>query len=602
VIKSIVVALTFGIAASTAGAAAPFARNGLIAIASDRAENYPKPAIYVVRPPSGARVNVSRQMAYGAAAWSPDGKALVFPGEQDHFVIRADGSPLMQLRVGKWSGGRSDLAWSPKGNRIAIANHGDDRLYVERLGRRPRAIVHEWTRFPSWSPNGRLIAFVVDDVAPNGTTLPPKLFVVEPNGRRLRKLSRWSTGADTGPSWSPSGRRLALALRGYIRTIDIRTGDTRLVTRVKRARDPVWSPKGKWIAFERLSSAGTVDIYIVRPSGTGLRRLVQTGARRTSVAWSPDGASLAYVDQRGVYVLDLRNGETRLVDDHSCREQASWLAWSPRGGRIAFASVLVQNDTEIFTTAPTGGPVRQLTDNCFDDREPAWSPNGKELAFARVEQMRSDLYLMRRNGSSERRLTTSPTSDRHPTWAPDGENLTFSRIVGVSPQLFTVRRDGSELRQITASPGSNVAPVWSPRGDSIVFASTRDDPARGTSQIYVTRPDGADQRRVTAEQYGAIEPDWSPDRSWIVFVQQQDWASGLIAIRPDGVERRRLISRSIFTPTLYRRPDWSPDGTWIAFSTEADILLLPTGGGPVRAVEPVAHPVRNLDPDWQPLP
>ncbi len=595
-----------GVAAATAGAAAPLNRNGLVAFASDRAENYPQPSIYVVSSTGGPRLNASREMAYGPAVWSPKGNALAFPGAQDNLVIRPDGSRIRRLRVGKWSYGRSDLTWSPDGKRIAVANYGDDRLYIERLGKRPRSLLHESTRFPSWSPNGRLLAFVVERLGRNSRPLPLQLYVIKPNGRGLRRMSPWShrqrwfneTDPGASPSWSPNGRRLVFELRGNVRIVDTRSRRSTVVTRVGRVRDPVWSPKGNWIAFERLAGR-RVDVYIVRPSGSGLRRLVQTGARETSLTWSPSGRQLAYSDDRGVNILDLSSGATRLVDQPACRERVTWLAWSPRTASIAFGSRLVRNDTEIFSTWSDGSHPRQLTDNCVDDRDPAWSPRGDELAFARATSTGSDLYVIGANGSSERKVGTSPTSDRHPTWSPSGDRLAFARKIESSWQLFTTRAAGGDLRQITATSGSNTTPVWSPLRDEIVFATTRDDTTNGTSQVYTTQPDG-DQRRVTTEQYGAIDPDWSPDGSSIVFAQQRQSATGLASIRVDGTERRQLISWSLFTPWLYLSPDWSPDGAAIAFSTGAGVLLLPTDGGRVRYI--ASAEVRNLDPDWQRLP
>jgi Tol biopolymer transport system component len=603
-------ALVSSIAAATAGAAPPLARNGLIAFASDRAENNPRPVIYLLPPSGGDRFNLSRRAAFGPPAWSPNGRTLAFPAEQDILIVRRDGTRVRRLRVGKWSFGRSDLAWSPDGKRIAVANYGDDRLYVERLGQRPRSLVHKASRLPSWSPGGRLIAFVAEELSPAQRPLPPQLFLVQPNGRHLRKVGVWSnrrrwfdeTDPGTAPSWSPTGRRLVFERRGFVRMANARTRRTRLVTRVGKARDPVWSPNGEWIAFERLSSGGNVDLYLVRPSGSGLRKVARIQASRTALAWSLDGARIAYYDGHGVSIQDLRTGESRPIDRPSCRERADWLTWSPRGlDRIAYGSALVGNDTEIFTVLSDGTGLKQLTNNCVDDRDPAWSPTGTDLAFARVEGDGSDLYLMSADGSSERRLTPSPSADRHPAWSPVAKRIAFDRRVSGSPQLFSIRPDGSDVQQITATAGTNSSPDWSPLGDFIVFASTRADPVRGESQIYTAHPDGSDQRRVTSEQYGAIDPDWSPDQASIAFVQQQDWTSGLAAIRPDGSGRRQLAMRTSFNPIVFRSPSWSPDNTAIVFSTIGALLLLPLDGHPGRTVIPY-EVVRNVEPDWQPLP
>ena len=158
----------------------------------------------------------------------------------------------------------------------------------------------------------------------------------------------------------------------------------------------------------------------------------------------------------------------------------------------------------------------------------AWSPSGRQLAFASVNDRGNEkpvggraLYVVGLDGANLRRVTpwALGAGDR-PDWSPDGTRILFrtgsNREGGFGANLYTVRPDGTGLRQVTHIARSHrVLPgSYSPDGTSIVFATTdgATDPALGLPDIVVARADGTGQRPVTRSESWDASPDWGPRR------------------------------------------------------------------------------------------
>ncbi|MFN2525305.1 MAG: TolB family protein, partial [Actinomycetota bacterium] len=167
-------------------------------------------------------------------------------------------------------------------------------------------------------------------------------------------------------------------------------------------------------------------------------------------------------------------------------------AFPGRSGRIAFsAGVYVDpvgtfpgygqvRDYDIFTIAPGGSGVQQVTQGDFVDGFPTWSPDGRKLAFARADAnslFEYDIYVVDADGGSPVNLTQTPQyRDWEPSWSPDGSKIVF-RSDRAAPEvvtrplfdffegdLFIMNADGSDVRPLTSGPGFEMMPVWSPDG------------------------------------------------------------------------------------------------------------------------------------------
>lgn len=224
--------------------------------------------------------------------------------------------------------------------------------------------------------------------------------------------------------------------------------------------------------------------------------------------------------------------------------------------------------------------------DCLGSEEPAWSPNGRKIAFVRALGPFSEegfpatvgLFVMDADGSNVRQLTQlapfSGTEDHFPTWSPDGRRIAFLRWNGTAtPQnasvIYSVRADGGQMRLLrripTRWPGGGT-PDWSPDGRRILFTTYcyyRDcgGPATG-AQLFTMNPDGGQLRQVTHVAGNAYQPGWSPDGTKIVFTRNRvaDGPSDIYTINADGSKLRRLTRAA--TPDLFADyPDWGPRDT-----------------------------------------
>jgi Tol biopolymer transport system component len=295
-------------------------------------------------------------------------------------------------------------------------------LYVMNADGSGKRRLADSGNFPSWSPDGRKIAF-------------GGLRVVNADGSGLQRLT-----SGTLPAWSPDGRRIAFTLGGYVRSkglySDIHvinadgSGEQKLTN--SDGGRPFWSPDGQKIAFTRRQPrfSSNFDIYVMNADGSGRRHLART-SYGSHPAWSPDGRQIAFVRGYDVWVMNA-----------------------------------------------DGSGQRRLTRGAARDLAPSWSPDGRTIAFdRRVGRGRSgqqgskalsyEIYVMNADGSGQRRLARGAG----PLWSPDGKKIAFSRALGNgvgSPypdnwEIFVMNADGSEQRNLTRNRRwDDIRFAWSP--------------------------------------------------------------------------------------------------------------------------------------------
>jgi Tol biopolymer transport system component len=241
--------------------------------------------------------------------WSPDGRLIAFASSHNTggiYVIHPDGTGLRRV----FRGPASNVDWSPDGRKIAFQDRG---IHVLSLvsGRPKRILRGIGFSLPTWSPNGRDLAVVRDEA-----DLSTAIYVVRSDGERLRRLLRpqpprsdaqWSSVAasETEPSWSPDGRRIAFqAGDGHIVVVTRPDGRRH---ELATGYEPAWSPDGSRIAF-------SVDdaLWIVAADGNDRPRRVAVGGG--DLSWAPHSDRLVFevLHHRGRY---LRKAESlSLVD------------------------------------------------------------------------------------------------------------------------------------------------------------------------------------------------------------------------------------------------------------------------------------------------
>ena len=231
------------------------------------------------------------------------------------------------------------------------------------------------------------------------------------------------------------------------------------------------------------------------------------------------------------------------------------------GSKIAFTSDRDQPNvsTEIYVMNADGSGVTRLTDTPGNSNGPAWSPNGRRIAFHSNRGGGTDIYVMDADGGNVARLTnmTALGPRAHfANWSPDGQYVVFNSFVPPR-DIWVVRIDGTELTNLTQHAADDSRADWSPDGKRIAFVSNRD----GGEDVYLMNPDGSEVQRLTDAVGADVNPEWSPTGHEIAFQSSRDGNAELYVMNADGTGQARLT----VDPAIDTKPSWSPDGHRIVF-------------------------------------
>jgi TolB protein len=283
-----------------------------------------------------------------------------------------------------------------------------------------------------------------------------ELFKIQADGAGLVRLTH-NRLYDEEPQWSPDGRRVLALANGRL---VLRSANGRLLRRLPATGfEARWSPDGRLIAYlvgrcpdpMGKTDDACADLWVIRPNGSGRRRLAAEAVDLTVVArpytWSPDGRRLVYMSfgARGALaIVRARDGGTRIL---------------PR-------------------TAPGGGP--------------SWSPDGRWIAFSRQRGafLGSDLYLVTPDGTRLHRITRGGRDVSRGTWSPDGRHIAYFRDIarvdgGESWAVVVAARDGSRPRRLAVATDNSVL-LWSPDSSRVLWSTF-------FNRLMVARADGRDR-------------------------------------------------------------------------------------------------------------
>jgi len=255
----------------------------------------------------------------------------------------------------------------------------------------PTALLAVQDAYPHASKDGRV---VFQSTRVGGS----KLFVARLDGTELRQLTV-GPGEDATPKWSPDGTTVAFA--------SVRNGDE--------------------------------DVWIVKADGTGARNVTNHPGSDSHPSWSPDGRQIVFCSTRGdganddIYVINLDGSGLRRLTDNGMAWD-TFPSFSPDGSRILFRRLLRQRENEAMLTNSEimvmnndGSHVVNLTRDGYFDGWPAWSPDGRRIAFSSNRSDPYQIYVMNADGSAPTRVVESPDTDVRPQWLPDGKGLIFNR-------------------------------------------------------------------------------------------------------------------------------------------------------------------------------
>ena len=188
---------------------------------------------------------------------------------------------------------------------------------------------------------------------------------------------------------------------------------------------PQLSPDGTTIAYYRADAVWTIDI-----DGENEQQLTPKSddvmGAKNAVSWSPDGTRLAYAWNGEIWVMNSDGSGKRTVTNTPPGQGSYAPAWSPTNDTILFyrggsSDPDPQSDAEFYTVSVEGGPITRLTDDVHASFQPAWSPDGTQIAYRRHDP--DDIVVMDADGTGGRTVTRDALNPWSPAWSPDGTKL-----------------------------------------------------------------------------------------------------------------------------------------------------------------------------------
>lgn len=409
------------------------------------------------------------------------------------------------------------------------------------------------------------------------------------------------------------------------------------VTSVGEKYSPSLSPDGKQLAYAWNGGTGPhFNIYVkLVGNEESLRLTSRQDAIDFNPVWSPDGRYVAFCriqkGDTGIFVVPALGGAERKLRDTQWEQrdfdQYFWyfgrLAWSPDGNVIAFSDRTSRNGpTSLYFLSLDSLAVQKLTSPGLPgDYNPAFSPDGKTLAFNRGSQGITSIYAMSAAGGEERRLISGSQYGWGLAWTADGRDIVFGRAGwlaksgwlwkisarGGEPERLQFGQEGTEpsirgsrlayarqlmnlsirrmhLDALHASPPSEPflsstaiesGPQYSPDGSKIAYESTRN----GSYEIWTCRADGTNPLQLTHFNTVTGAPRWSPDSEQIVFDSRATGNADIFVMDSRGGSLRKLTEE----PSADVVPSWSRDGRWIYFASDRsgawELWKMPSAGG-----------------------
>jgi len=420
------------------------------------------------------------------------------------------------------------------------------------------------------------------------------------------------------------------------------------------AEDPTYSPDKTKITYVK-DVSGKKQIFVMNLLTTNNLQLTTYG-NNTQPVWSSDGSKIAFTSDRtgnnDIWIMNSDGSSQKQITSDNASETSP--AFSPDGQKIAYASnrtgELDVNKWNIWMVGIDGKNPTQLTkdENTAKDDFPAWSPDGKKLAFASDQSGNFDIWTIDKDGSVKTQITSSFEVETKPSWSPDGLKIAYAKENGIYIRKVS---DGEEIQISSGADDSN--PSWSRDGTEIVYNTASGDiyakkVYTGALTGVITRPilnqtlSGLVEIRGTAldTNFESYKLEFSPNSlpySWTAINNSNTpITNGILgtwntASVPDGEYTLRLtvndkagnslqntvavsvdndnwkltissLSQLTSSDAWDIEPAWSPDGSKLAFSSNRsgsyDIWIMNADGTGLQNL--TNNPAYDGKPVWSP--
>ena len=268
-------------------------------------------------------------------------------------------------------------------------------------------------------------------------------------------------------------------------------------------------------------------------------------------------------------------------------------------GGIAATRILFVMDGKVYAIDQDGADKRLVSSSDHQAMSPAWAPDGRRFSYMEFWSGHGQLFVQLVGpGKRQPVATTGQALDFTPAFSPDGKTLAFSRATEEGTDIYTVNiKDNCCLQRLTVGRFSdNLSPTYSPDGQRIAFVSTRP----GLPQVYVMAADGTDQQLFAPFDYGVTgssnAPDWSPDGQSVAFHRD---VGGTLQVFVLDVRTRAV--RQLTSLGRNEDPTWAPDSRHVAFVSDRSgyrqlwIIDLETG-----RIRPLLQQSGARLPAWSP--
>ena len=355
----------------------------------------------------------------------------------------------------------------------------------------------------AWAPDGQKIAFLF------GSNAAREIVIVDLAEKTHRSAGSVFPHRYGLPfrmlSWSADGKKIAVSDKEHhdqafnIRLLHLENGSRTVVSYPHRSTvgdvEPVFSPDGSMLAFQRMISWVSSDVYATTLPSTEARRITSRAEPLYGVNWTPDGENLIYSMLRhGEYKLFAHSLALGTIQDLGAVSKLPFQFSLPRHGpRIAYANYPLKPGLSILDLTASGADFQPFAYSTSEDGSAQFSPDGRWVAFQSSRSGSSQIWLCNAEGEELRQLSFEAEPPQYPNWSPDSTKVVSMIGSGSDREvvLFDILRGGRQLIAIGDGGGSHAG--FSPDGKSVYFK-------RGIS-LYRVPVDGGEPIHV-ADQVG----------------------------------------------------------------------------------------------------